>query len=44
VIEGMMANIAVIFHWAPSEMYEMDVSDLRRWHALALERAPKKGK
>lgn len=35
-----MANIAVVFHWPPSEMDAMSVQDLARWHELALERAP----
>jgi hypothetical protein len=39
-----MADIAVVFHWPPSELYEMDLSDLRRWRELAAARMPKAGK
>ncbi|WP_456386427.1 GpE family phage tail protein [Profundibacter sp.] len=35
-----MANIAVVFHWPPSEMNAMSVAELARWHELALARAP----
>ena len=40
----MMANIATIFHWPPSEMWEMTDVELATWHAKAMARAPKKGK
>lgn len=33
-----MANIAVVFHWAPSEMDAMSLAELSRWHAKALAR------
>ncbi|SMH35747.1 GpE family phage tail protein [Maritimibacter sp. HL-12] len=36
-----MANIAVVFHWPPSEMVDMSLEELSRWHELALDRAPK---
>jgi len=39
-----MANIAVVFHWPPSEMWEMTVAELARWHAKAKARTPKRGK
>ncbi|RWQ35858.1 MAG: GpE family phage tail protein [Mesorhizobium sp.] len=34
-----MADIAVIFHWPPSEMWEMDLSEIVMWRKLAAERA-----
>lgn len=37
-----MANIAVVFHWPPSEMYEMDIAELKRWHEKAKARVPKR--
>lgn len=33
-----MADIAAVFHWPPEAMWEMEVAELMRWHALALER------
>lgn len=30
-----MADIAVIFHWPPSEMYPMTLSELMAWHERA---------
>lgn len=34
-----MANVAVIFHWPPQAMFEMDVSELIRWHEKARARS-----
>ncbi|WP_321338182.1 GpE family phage tail protein [Breoghania sp.] len=34
-----MANIAVVFHWPPSEMWEMDVDELAAWHNAAKARS-----
>jgi len=34
-----MADVAAVFHWAPSQLDEMEPADLLRWHALARERA-----
>ncbi|MBA1446526.1 MAG: GpE family phage tail protein [Chromatiales bacterium] len=34
-----MANIALVFHWQPSEMKTMAVEELLEYHRLALERA-----
>lgn len=39
-----MANLAYVFHWSPSDMDEMEVSELRRWHELAREFVPKKSR
>ncbi|MEO0682714.1 MAG: GpE family phage tail protein [Pseudomonadota bacterium] len=33
-----MADIAVIFHWPPSEMDGMNLEELAGWHARALAR------
>ena len=33
-----MADIAVVFHWPPSEMSAMPLPELLTWHALAVER------
>ncbi|KAB2666522.1 GpE family phage tail protein [Brucella tritici] len=37
-----MADIAVVFHWQPSEMFEMEVAELRRWRTHAVARLPTK--
>lgn len=34
-----MANVAVIFHWPPSEMDRMTVPELMTWEAEARLRA-----
>jgi hypothetical protein len=34
----MMADIAAVFHWPPSVLEEMDIADLARWRALAVDR------
>lgn len=36
-----MADLAVAFHWQPSELYEMDLAELRRFRERAAERMPK---
>ena len=36
-----MADIAEVFHWPPSEMKGMRLSELRVWRELALQRAGK---
>jgi hypothetical protein len=33
-----MADIAIIFHWPPSEMAAMELDELQDWHAKALDR------
>jgi hypothetical protein len=35
----MMADIAVVFHWPPAVMDEMEIDELTEWHGLAVERA-----
>lgn len=34
-----MANIAVVFHWPPSEMDGMALPELMRWHEKARARS-----
>jgi len=34
-----MANIAVVFHWPPSEMNAMTLPELMRWHEKARVRS-----
>ncbi|EDW2791960.1 GpE family phage tail protein [Salmonella enterica] len=34
-----MADIAVIFHWRPADMYVMDIDELMSWHAQAVARS-----
>lgn len=35
-----MADLAVVFHWAPRDMDPMTLEELARWHAKALARWP----
>ncbi|WP_078690075.1 GpE family phage tail protein [Bartonella schoenbuchensis] len=37
-----MADIAVVFHWPPSEMMEMEPQELWFWRNEAAERYKKK--
>ncbi|MFE8048650.1 MULTISPECIES: GpE family phage tail protein [Brenneria] len=34
-----MADIAVIFHWPPSELYPMSLTELILWRDKALKRS-----
>ncbi|WP_058910987.1 GpE family phage tail protein [Entomohabitans teleogrylli] len=34
-----MADIAVIFHWPPSELYSLGLTDLLIWREKALQRS-----
>ncbi|TBM32281.1 GpE family phage tail protein [Hafnia paralvei] len=34
-----MADIAVIFHWPPSELNPMSLTELALWRAKALQRS-----
>ena len=36
---AVMADLAAVFHWPPSEMRKMALGELKQWHALARERA-----
>lgn len=33
-----MADLALIFHWQPAVMDAMDIAELMRWRALAVQR------
>ena len=33
-----MADLAIVFHWRPADMDAMDLPELMRWRALAVER------
>jgi hypothetical protein len=33
-----MADIAVAFHWPPSELDKMSLTEIQTWHQLAVER------
>ena len=35
----MMADLAMVFHWPPGEMREMELSELVEWHERAGKRA-----
>ncbi|HEY2452326.1 MAG TPA: GpE family phage tail protein [Scandinavium sp.] len=34
-----MADIAVIFHWPPSELYSLSLTELITWRDKALQRS-----
>ena len=34
-------DIAAVFHWPPSEMANMSIPDLVRWHSIAIDRHKK---
>ncbi|WP_261154167.1 GpE family phage tail protein [Serratia ficaria] len=38
-VDDLMADIAVIFHWPPSELYPMNLTDLLNWRDKALHRS-----
>ncbi|KFD01667.1 GpE family phage tail protein [Rahnella aquatilis] len=38
-MDDLMADIAVIFHWPPSEMDGMSLTDLLNWRYKALQRS-----
>ena len=35
-----MADLAVVFHWAPRDMDPMTPEELARWHVKAMARLP----
>ncbi|NYZ64443.1 GpE family phage tail protein [Endozoicomonas sp. SM1973] len=37
-MHGVLADLAVVFHWPPSELWELELSDLMIWHEKAKER------
>ncbi|RXJ70621.1 GpE family phage tail protein [Veronia nyctiphanis] len=36
---GVLADLATVFHWPPSELWELELADLSRWHREACKRA-----
>ncbi|MBE0395193.1 GpE family phage tail protein [Citrobacter amalonaticus] len=34
-----MADVAVIFHWGPSELYPLSITELLTWREKALQRS-----
>jgi len=38
-VNDLMADVAVIFHWPPSEMYDMPLAELLDWRHKALMRS-----
>ncbi|WP_437607843.1 GpE family phage tail protein [Escherichia coli] len=37
--DDLMADIAVIFHWSPSELYSLSLIELITWREKALQRS-----
>ncbi|AYO37719.1 MULTISPECIES: GpE family phage tail protein [Serratia] len=38
-VEELIADIAVVFHWPPSEMYGMELRELMAWRQRAAIRS-----
>lgn len=38
-VDDLMADVAVIFHWPPSELYPMSLTELITWREKALRRS-----
>ena len=38
-VDDLMADIAVIFHWPPSELYPMSLTELTTWREKAIQRS-----
>jgi hypothetical protein len=38
-VDDLMADIAVIFHWPPSEMAGMSLTELLNWRDKAVQRS-----
>ncbi|MDH2898853.1 GpE family phage tail protein [Rahnella variigena] len=38
-VDDLMADVAVVFHWPPSELYPMSPAELAQWRAKAIERS-----
>lgn len=34
-----MADLAIVFHWSPSDMEHMSISELMGWRAMAEKRS-----
>jgi len=39
MVNDLMADIATLFHWPPSEMYDMPLGELLDWRHKALIRS-----
>ncbi|OQX10868.1 MAG: hypothetical protein BWK73_19110 [Thiothrix lacustris] len=37
--DGIIADIAITFHWSHESLMAMRIRDLRKWHNLAIDRA-----
>ncbi|MGP6441531.1 MULTISPECIES: GpE family phage tail protein [Rahnella] len=38
-VDDLIADVAVVFHWPPSELYPMSLTELVIWRGKALERS-----
>ncbi|MGU3447583.1 GpE family phage tail protein [Enterobacteriaceae bacterium C34A] len=38
-VDDLMADVAVIFHWGPSELYPLSIAELVTWREKALQRS-----
>ncbi|HEM6615349.1 TPA: GpE family phage tail protein [Yersinia enterocolitica] len=38
-VDDLIADIAVIFHWPPSELYAMNLTELVNWRDKAHQRS-----
>ncbi len=38
-LRPLMANLAAVFHWQPSEIKRLSLSELKAFHDLAAERS-----
>ncbi|EOR5154178.1 GpE family phage tail protein [Escherichia coli] len=38
-VDDLMADVTVVFHWPPSELYPMSLTELITWREKALRRS-----
>jgi hypothetical protein len=38
-VDDLMADIAAVFHWQPSEMFSMTLTEVIRWRQQAIKRS-----
>ncbi|HDL7342877.1 TPA: GpE family phage tail protein [Yersinia enterocolitica] len=38
-VDDLIADIAVVFHWPPSELYPLSLTELILWRDKALQRS-----
>jgi hypothetical protein len=43
-VEDAMADIAMVFHWSPTDMADLDIEELGRWREKARARAEAQNK